>query len=110
MATCDESMTVFEQGALLRGGGGIEWVGDESALPEFRAPAEVRDLDGAWITPGLIDCHTHLVFAGTRATEYAQRLKGRSYADISPAGAGLLATQRAVRAPSQQTLFVETVP
>src|SRR6185369_10683648 len=83
VATCDESMTVFEQGALLTRGGRIEWVGDESALPEFRAPAEVRDLNGAWITPGLIDCHTHLVFADTRATEYAQRLKGRSYAEIA---------------------------
>src|ERR1700716_2201641 len=110
VATCDESMTVFEQGALLTRGGRIEWVGDESALPEFRAPAEVRDLDGAWITPGLIDCHTHLVFAGTRATEYAQRLKGRSYAEIARAGGGILSTMRAVRAASEQQLFDESAP
>ena len=71
-------MTVFEHGAMLTRGGQIEWVGDESALPEVRAPAEVRDLGGAWVTPGLIDCHTHLVFAGTRPTEYAERLQGRT--------------------------------
>jgi imidazolonepropionase len=110
VATCDDSMTVFERGALLTRGGRIEWVGDESALPEFRAPAEVRDLNGAWITPGLIDCHTHLVFAGTRATEYAERLKGRTYAEIARAGGGILSTMRAVRAASEQQLFDESVP
>jgi imidazolonepropionase len=110
IATCDESMTVFEQGALLTRGGRIEWVGDESALPEFRAPAEVRDLDGAWVTPGLIDCHTHLVFAGTRATEYAERLRGRTYAQIARSGGGILSTMHAVRAASEQRLFDESVP
>jgi len=110
IATCDESMTVFEQGALLTRSGRIEWVGDESALPEFRAPAEVRDLNGAWITPGLIDCHTHLVFAGNRATEYAERLKGRTYAEIARAGGGILSTMRAVRGASEQQLFDESAP
>ena len=110
IATCDDPMTVFEQGALLTRGGRIEWVGDESALPEFRAPAEVRDLDGAWVTPGLIDCHTHLVFAGTRATEYAERLKGRTYAQIARSGGGILSTMRAVRGASEQQLFDESVP
>jgi imidazolonepropionase len=110
VATCDESMTVFEQGAMLTRGARIEWVGDENALPGFRAPAEVRDLDGAWVTPGLIDCHTHLVFAGTRATEYAERLKGRTYAEIARAGGGILSTMRAVRGASEQQLFDESVP
>jgi imidazolonepropionase len=110
IATCDDSMTVYDQGALLTRGGRIEWVGDESALPEFRAPAEVRDLDGAWVTPGLIDCHTHLVFAGTRATEYAERLKGRTYAEIARSGGGILSTMRAVRGASEQQLFDESVP
>src|SRR5271170_7591172 len=107
VATCDESMTVIERGALLTRAGRIEWVGEETALPQFRAPAEVRDLNGAWITPGLIDCHTHLVFAGTRATEYAQRLKGRSYAEIARSGGGILSTMRAVRAASLQQLIDE---
>lgn len=110
VATCDDSMTVFEQGAILTRGSQIEWVGDESALPEFRAPAEVRDLNGAWVTPGLIDCHTHLVFASTRATEYAERLKGRTYAEIARSGGGILSTMRAVREASEQQLFDESVP
>src|SRR5882762_3093824 len=110
IATCDESMTRFEHGALLTRGGHIEWVGDESTLPEFRAPAEVRDLNGAWVTPGLIDCHTHLVFAGTRAPEYAERLKGRTYAEIARSGGGILSTMRAVRDASEQELFDESVP
>jgi imidazolonepropionase len=110
VATCDQSMTVFEQGALLTRGTRIEWVGDESAMPQFRAPAEVRDLGGAWVTPGLIDCHTHLVFAGTRATEYAERLRGRTYAQIAHAGGGILSTMRAVRGASEQQLFDESAP
>jgi imidazolonepropionase len=110
IATCDESMTVFEQGALLTRGSRIEWVGSETALPDFRTPAEVRDLNGAWVTPGLIDCHTHLVFAGTRAPEYAERLKGRTYAQIARSGGGILSTMRAVRGASEQELFDESVP
>lgn len=110
IATCDEDMTVFERGALLTRGPRIEWVGDESSLPQFRAPADVKDLGGAWITPGLIDCHTHLVFAGSRATEYAERLKGKTYADIAKAGGGILSTMRAVRDASEQQLFDESAP
>jgi imidazolonepropionase len=110
IATCDESLTVFEQGALLTRGSRIEWVGSETALPDFRAPAEVRDLNGAWVTPGLIDCHTHLVFAGTRAAEYAERLKGRTYAQIARSGGGILSTMRAVRGATEQELFDESVP
>jgi imidazolonepropionase len=110
IATCDDAMTVFKQGALLTRGTRLEWVGYEKELPEFRAPAQVRDLGGTWITPGLIDCHTHLVFAGTRATEYAERLKGRTYAEIARAGGGILSTMRAVREASEQQLFDESVP
>lgn len=110
IATCDEHMTVFERGALLTRGPRIEWVGDESSLPQFRAPADVKDLGGAWITPGLIDCHTHLVFAGSRATEYAERLKGKTYAEIAKAGGGILSTMRAVRDASEQQLFDESAP
>jgi imidazolonepropionase len=67
-------------------------------------------MGGAWITPGLIDCHTHLVFAGTRAGEYAQRLRGRSYAEIAREGGGILSTMRAVRAASLQQLVDESAP
>ena len=76
----------------------------------MRAPIEEHDLGGAWVTPGLIDCHTHLVFAGTRAGEYAQRLRGRSYAEIAREGGGILSTMRAVRSASLQQLIDESAP
>jgi imidazolonepropionase len=109
-ATCDDTHTLIEHGALLTRGGRIEWIGAESALPQFRSPAEVRDLGGAWVTPGLIDCHTHLVFASTRADEYAQRLRGRSYEEIARNGGGIVSTMRAVRGASEQQLFDESAP
>ncbi len=113
LATCDEQARSLQRGALLTRGARIEWVGDEAALPAAGAalaPAQVHDLEGAWVTPGLIDCHTHLVFAGTRAGEYAQRLRGRSYEDIARSGGGILATMRAVRAASAAQLFDESAP
>jgi imidazolonepropionase len=109
-ATCDASNRIVSNGALLTRGTRIEWLGPESELPQFRSPAEVRDLAGAWVTPGLIDCHTHLVFAGTRADEYAERLRGRSYEEIARAGGGILSTMRAVRSASEQQLFDESAP
>jgi imidazolonepropionase len=112
LATCDESMRVIEKGALLTRAGRIEWIGPERELPS--APAwradEQHDLGGAWVTPGLIDCHTHLVFAGTRASEYAQRLRGRSYEEIAREGGGILSTMHAVRGASLQQLIDESAP
>jgi imidazolonepropionase len=112
VATCDEHARVFVRGALLTRGGRIEWVGDEAALPATAPdqPYETHDLGGAWVTPGLIDCHTHLVFAGTRANEYAERLRGVSYEEIAQRGGGILSTVRAVRAASEQQLFDESAP
>jgi len=109
LATCDESMRVIEKGALLTRAGRIEWVGPEAELP-VHGGYEQQDLGGAWVTPGLIDCHTHLVFAGTRAGEYAQRLRGRSYAEIAREGGGILSTMRAVRGASLQQLIDESAP
>jgi imidazolonepropionase len=128
IATCDESMRVIEHGALITAGDRIAWVGPESEIPAAStisaapgatgsagarvgaAPYEEHDVGGAWITPGLIDCHTHLVFAGTRAGEYAQRLRGRSYAEIAREGGGILSTMRAVRTASLQQLIDESAP
>ena len=102
-------MTCFAPGAVLTRGPRIEWVGAERDLPPDR-PDESHDLRGDWVTPGLIDCHTHLVFAGTRAGEYAERLRGRSYQDIARAGGGILSSMRAVRAASEQQLFDQSLP
>jgi imidazolonepropionase len=110
IAACDAAMTRFAPGALLTRGPRIEWVGAQSDLPEQYRPDEAHDLQGAWVTPGLIDCHTHLVFAGSRATEYAERLRGRSYEEIARAGGGILSTMRAVRAASAQQLIDESLP
>ena len=109
LLTCDEAGRRIARGALLTRGGHIEWVGEEAALPPA-APAEAHDLGGAWVTPALIDCHTHLVFAGTRASEYAERLRGRSYEEIARAGGGILSTVQAVRAASEEQLFEESAP
>jgi imidazolonepropionase len=110
IAACDVAMTRYERGALLTRGPRIEWLGAERDLPVDCRPDESHDLRGGWLTPGLIDCHTHLVFAGTRATEYADRLRGRSYEEIARTGGGILSSMRAVRAASEQQLLDESLP
>src|SRR6187399_1489031 len=96
---------LVERGALLVEGDTIAWAGAEVDLPAHaRADVEV-DLDGALVTPGLIDCHTHLVYAGHRAGEFAQRLAGASYEDIARAGGGIVSTVRATRAADEDTLY-----
>jgi imidazolonepropionase len=112
IATCDEHARVFERGAIVTRNARISWIGDEQALPTEPgdSPYKIHDLGGAWVTPGLIDCHTHLVFAGTRAHEYAERLRGVSYEEIARRGGGILSTVRAVRAASEQQLFDESAP
>jgi len=92
IATCDERLQVFERGAVLTRDGMIEWVGDESGLPAGLRADRTIELAGRWLTPGLIDCHTHLVFAGQRAAEFARRTAGTSYADIAREGGGILST------------------
>jgi len=86
--------------------GRLAFVGPRHVLqgkPEDCARAVVR-LDGAWVTPGLIDCHTHLVFAGNRAAEWEMRAKGASYEEIARAGGGILSTVRATRNASEDAL------
>jgi imidazolonepropionase len=107
LAVCNAAGQRLPHGALLTRGARIEWVGEETALPPLTAD-EVHDLGGAWVTPGLVDCHTHLVFAGTRADEYAERLRGTSYEAIARGGGGILASVRAVRAAGEQQLFEES--
>lgn len=85
----------------------IAWIGPRSRLsaPPAQSAIEVVHLDGAWVTPGLIDCHTHLVFGGSRANEFEDRLRGATYADIARRGGGILATVRATREASDDELL-----
>lgn len=99
-------------GAVVTCGGRIEWVGAAGALPApLRAACAIsHDLGGAWLSPGLVDCHTHLVFAGNRAREYAVRLRGASYEGLAGAGGGILKTMRATRAASEDQLLAASRP
>ncbi len=96
---------LVEQGALVLRDGRIAWVGAAADLPKEFNDAETLDCADGIVTPGLIDCHTHLVFAGNRAAEFAMRAEGRSYEDIARAGGGILSTVRATRAAGDEELF-----
>ena len=92
-------------GALAVRGGRIAWVGARADMPAELAAREELDGRGGWLTPGLIDCHTHLVHAGNRAGEFEQRLAGASYEEIARAGGGIMATVRATRSESEEDLL-----
>ncbi|MFP7637785.1 imidazolonepropionase [Pseudomonas veronii] len=96
--------SIIEDAALVTAGSLIEWIGPRSEMPAADY-AQVHDLHGAWVTPGLIDCHTHTVFGGNRSGEFEQRLQGVSYADIAAQGGGIASTVRATRAASEDELF-----
>jgi imidazolonepropionase len=102
----------IEDGALAWKDGLLAFVGPRSALSETTASLarDVIEVDGGWITPGLIDCHTHLVFAGDRAREFELRLEGASYEEIARAGGGILSTVRAVREASEDELLAQSLP
>lgn len=89
--------------------GKIAWIGAASELPAGKA-LEQRSLDGRWITPALIDCHTHLIFAGDRAEEFERRLLGASYEDIAKSGGGIMSTVRATRTASAAELLAAALP
>lgn len=101
---------LIEDGALVCKDGAIVWVGPMTQLPEGATAAREQDLAGALVTPGLIDCHTHLVFAGNRAHEFDMRLNGASYEDIARAGGGILSSVISVRLASEDALFEQSLP
>lgn len=98
---------LVDDGALVTRGTRIEWVGPDAQLPGALATADLEehDLKGALLTPGLIDAHTHLVYAGDRAAEFELRLQGATYEEIARAGGGIRSTVAATRAASDEHLF-----
>lgn len=114
MDTGDDNRAAYaaiKDGALGIKDEKIVWVGSQNDLsdkPENLA-REIRDAGSRWITPGLIDCHTHLVYGGNRAAEFEMRLNGASYADIAKAGGGIISTVKATRAATENELYEEAL-
>lgn len=97
--------------ALAISDGKISWLGKEADLPEYEnSNVDVIDGQGKWLTPGLIDCHTHLVYGGNRANEFEMRLQGKSYQEIAQAGGGIVSTVKATRAASEAELLASALP
>ncbi|MEO8812633.1 MAG: imidazolonepropionase, partial [Caulobacteraceae bacterium] len=93
----------IDDGVIACKNGTIVYAGAAEAAPNMDA-AEIVVCEGRWITPGLIDCHTHIVYGGNRAGEFEQRLAGASYEEIARAGGGILSTVTATRAADEQSL------
>jgi imidazolonepropionase len=100
---------VIDDGAIAISDGKIAWIGEQKDLPG-NTPGEARSLGGRWVTPALIDCHTHLVFAGDRSGEFEARQRGTSYEDIARAGGGIMSTVQATRAASADELYAAALP
>jgi len=101
---------VIERGAVAAKDGRITFAGPVAELPTGWDAQHRLALDGRWITPGLIDCHTHLVYAGDRAHEFELRLAGASYEEIARAGGGIISTVQATRAASEEALLQASRP
>lgn len=99
----------IEDGAVAVRDGRIAWIGPVAQMPALDA-AERIDLAGRWITPGLVDCHTHLVYGGNRAQEFELRLQGASYEEVARAGGGIVSTVKATRVASQDELVALALP
>jgi len=108
LATMAEGAAPVLRGAVAAEEGRIAYAGPESGLPA-RGADRVVDCGGRWATPGLVDCHTHLVFGGDRAAEFAMRLAGASYEEIARAGGGILSTVRATRAAGEDALVASAL-
>ena len=105
-----DGLGIVESGAVASKDGRIAFAGAAKDLPTGWDAAERIDCEGRWITPGLVDCHTHLVFGGDRAHEFELRLKGASYEEIARAGGGIVSTVKATRAASEDALVASALP
>lgn len=102
---------IVEHGAIAARDGRIVYAGSEADMPTaLRKNAEATDCEGRWITPGLIDCHTHLVHAGNRANEFEMRLAGATYEEVAKAGGGIVSSVKALRAASEDELVAQSLP
>ena len=99
----EDAAIVFENEKLV-------WVGSQADLPSTLFVEEKHDLEGRLVTPGLIDCHTHLVFGGDRAREFEMRLEGASYEEVARAGGGIVSTMKATREASEEELLGSALP
>ena len=108
MQAGEDPYGTIEDGAVAVLDGRIAWVGPRKQLPGDWRGAIQHDCGGAWLTPGFIDCHTHIVHAGCRASEFEQRLNGVSYEEIARAGGGILSSVRATRAASEEQLQAQS--
>jgi imidazolonepropionase len=108
MAEGGAAYGAIEDGALLVRDGRIVWAGARADLPAHEA-VETDRLDGRWVTPGLVDCHTHLVFGGDRSGEFEQRLGGATYEEIARAGGGIVSSVAATRAASEDQLYASAL-
>ncbi len=104
-----DGLGVIEHGLIASRAGLIVYAGPEDAAPAGLTAMQVSDCEGRLVTPGLIDCHTHLVYAGTRSHEFEQRLNGVSYETIARQGGGILSTVNATRAASETQLLAESL-
>ncbi|WP_189476271.1 imidazolonepropionase [Mesorhizobium sp. M2A.F.Ca.ET.043.05.1.1] len=114
LATMAEGATglgIVEKGAVVARDGLIVYAGREADMPAAAGQgAETVDCVGRWITPGLIDCHTHLVYAGNRANEFEMRLAGATYEEVARAGGGIVSSVKSLRAASENELVAQTLP
>jgi imidazolonepropionase len=101
LATMTDGYGEINDAALAVRDGKIVWLGERNALPANYSVTTQHDGAGCWVTPGLTDCHTHLVYAGNRSDEFEARLNGVSYETIARQGGGILSTVRATRAATE---------
>jgi imidazolonepropionase len=111
MAENAAGLGIVEHGAIAARDGVIVYAGPEAGMPAaLSQSAEIVDCEGRWITPGLIDCHTHLVHAGNRANEFEMRLAGATYEEVAKAGGGIVSSVTALRAASEDELVAQSLP
>ena len=114
LATMAESVSglgIVEKGAIAVRDGLIVYAGAEADMPSVLSQGvETVDCEGRWITPGLIDCHTHLVHAGNRANEFEMRLAGATYEEVARAGGGIVSSVKALRSASEDELVIQSLP